>query len=219
MISTVTATTDPTAAETSMKQSLGMNKDDFMKLFIAQLQYQDPLKPQDPSAMLDQLSQLSLVEQSYNSNTALTNLLAAQNNSISMSALSLIGKNVQANGNSVSFDGSSSTNLQFNLPVAASSVQISIIDSSGKTVKTGTLGQSSAGNNIATWDGTDNSGALLPAGLYSFSVSATAANGNPMTATTYTSGQITGVNLTGSAPVLTIGSASVALSDVINVGG
>ena len=115
MVSTVTSTTDTAAASAAMKKSTGMNKDDFMKLFIAQLKYQDPLKPQDPSAMLDQLSQLSLVEQSYNSNTSLNNLLTAQNNSISLSAVSFIGKDVKANGNSTSFDGSTPSPLEFSL--------------------------------------------------------------------------------------------------------
>ena len=217
-INTIAATTDTTAAAAAMKKSTGMNKDDFMKLFIAQLQYQDPLKPQDPSAMLDQLSQLSLVEQSYNSNTSLNKLLTAQNNSISLTALSLIGKNVKADGNNAAFDGSAASNLEFNLPLSAASAQVNIVDGSGRTVRTAALGSSSAGNNSFSWDGRDNSGALLPAGAYTFSVSATAANGGSLAATTYTTGRIDGVNLTGSTPQLTIGSSSVALNDVISVG-
>jgi flagellar basal-body rod modification protein FlgD len=219
MISTVTAATDSTAAAAAMKKSLGMNKDDFMKLFIAQLQYQDPLKPQDPSAMLDQLSQLSLVEQSYNSNTALTNLLTAQNNSISLTALSFIGKDVKATGNGATFDGSASTTLKFNLPLSAASTQVTIVDGSGKTIRTVALGPSNTGDNSFSWDGRDNSGTLLPAGAYTFAVSATAVDGTPLLATTYTTGRINGVNLSGSTPQLTIGATSVALSDVLSVGG
>jgi flagellar basal-body rod modification protein FlgD len=218
MVSTVTAATDPTAAATAMKKSLGMNKDDFMKLFIAQLQYQDPLKPQDPSAMLDQLSQLSLVEQSYNSNTALTNLLSAQNNSISLTAVSFIGKDVKANGNTTTFDGSTAASLEFSLPLAAASAQISIIDGSGHTVRTAALGSCNAGDNGVSWDGRDNSGALLPAGAYTFAINATTASGSAIAATTYTTGKIDGVNLSGSTPQLTIGATSVALSDVISMG-
>jgi flagellar basal-body rod modification protein FlgD len=201
-----------------MKKSLGMNKDDFMKLFIAQLQYQDPLKPQDPSAMLDQLSQLSLVEQSYNSNTALTNLLAAQNNSISLTAVSFIGKDVKATGNAATFDGSTPTNLEYNFAHAASSVQLSIVDGAGHIVRTATLGSANAGDYSFSWDGRDSNGAVLPAGTYAFAVSGTAANGSPQSATTYTTGKIDGVNLSGSTPQLTIGTTSVALSDVISMG-
>jgi flagellar basal-body rod modification protein FlgD len=218
MVGTVTASTDTTAAAAAMKKSLGMNKDDFMKLFIAQLKYQDPMKPQDPSAMLDQLSQLSLVEQSYNSNTSLNNLLTAQNNSISLTAVSFIGKDVKANGNVATFDGSTPSSLEFNLSLPAATTQVSIVDGSGKTVRTAALGSNAAGDNSFSWDGRDNSGALLPAGAYTFAISATSASGSALVATTYTTGKVDGVNLSGSTPQLTIGSTSVALSDVISMG-
>lgn len=218
MVSTVTAATDPTAAAASMKKSMGMNKDDFMKLFIAQLQYQDPLKPQDPSAMLDQLSQLSLVEQSYNSNTSLNKLLTAQNNSISLTAVSFIGKDVKANGNVATFDGSVPASLEFSLPSAASSAQVSIVDGSGHTVRSTALGSFKAGDNSVSWDGRDNSGVLLPAGAYKFAVTATSASGSAIDVTTYTTGKIDGVNLSGSIPQLTIGPTSIALGDVIRMG-
>lgn len=219
MVTSITATTDTTAAAAAMKKSLGMNKDDFMKLFIAQLQYQDPLKPQDPSAMLDQLSQLSLVEQSYNSNTALNNLLSAQNNSMAVTSVSFIGKDVKANGNAVSFDGSTATSLQYHLPVPASTTTVTISDASGHIVRTVQPGGAPAGDASVTWDGRDNNGALLPAGAYSFAVSATSASGTAVGATTYTTGRIDGVNIANGTPVLTIGAANVLLTDVISVKG
>ncbi|HIJ87770.1 MAG TPA: flagellar hook assembly protein FlgD [Desulfuromonadales bacterium] len=218
MVSTVTATTDAASAQAAMKKSLGMNKDDFMKLFIAQLQYQDPMKPQDPSAMLDQLSQLSLVEQSYNSNTSLNNLLKAQNNSISLTAVSFIGKDVKANGNAASFDGSTPSTLEFSLSLPSAATQLAVVDASGKVVRTTELGANTAGDKVFSWDGRDTSGALLPAGAYTFMVRATDASGKTLPATTYTTGRVDGVNLSGSTPQLSIGATSVALSDVISMG-
>ncbi|NTV49004.1 MAG: flagellar hook assembly protein FlgD [Geobacteraceae bacterium] len=218
MVSTVTSTADPTATAAAMKKSLGMNKDDFMKLFIAQLQYQDPLAPQDPSAMLDQLSQLSLVEQSYNSSTALNNLLTAQNNSISLTAVSFIGKDVKAIGNTASFDGSTTKSLEFNLPSSTTATQIKITNSAGNTVKTADIGPQGSGDKSFYWDGRDSSGTLLPAGSYTFAVTGTSASNTAITAATYTTGKIDGVDLSGSTPQLTIGSTAVALSDVISLG-
>jgi flagellar basal-body rod modification protein FlgD len=202
-----------------MKKSLGMNKDDFMKLFIAQLKYQDPLKPQDATAMLDQLSQLTMVEQSYNNTTATNNLLAAQNNSISLTALTLIGKDVKANGNEVSFDGSTAPTVEFSLASAATSSQLSIANSAGVVVRTVDLGSVNSGDSSYVWDGRDGSGALLAAGSYTFAVNAKAGNGGTVTATTYTTGKIDGVDLSGSVPQLNIGASSIALSDVISVKG
>lgn len=219
VVTSVTSATDTTAAAAAMKKSMGMNKDDFMKLFIAQLQFQDPLKPQDPSAMLDQLSQLSLVEQAYNSNTALKDLLTAQNNSMSMTSVSFIGKDVKALGNSVAFDGSTATALSFSLPASAASAAVTISNASGAVVRTVPLGGLAAGDAGYTWDGRDSSGALLPAGSYNFTVSATSASGTALAATTYTTGRIDGVDLSSGTPSLTIGATSVSLADVISVKG
>lgn len=219
MVNSVTATTDTSAAAAAMKKSLGMNKDDFMKLFLAELQYQDPLKPQDPSAMLDQLSQLSLVEQSYNSNTALKNLLEAQNNSMSITAVSFIGKDVKANGSSAEFDGTNPAALQFNLPVPTSGATLTIANASGQIVRTAALGALTAGDAGFAWDGKDSGGTLLPAGSYSFAVNATSASGAAVVATTYTTGRIDGVNFVNGTPALMIGQTSVPLTDVISIKG
>ena len=169
--------------------------------------------------MLDQLSQMSLVEQSYNSNTALNNLLTAQNNSMGMSSVSFIGKNVKANGNSVSFDGTSSPSLHYNLASTASTATVTISDSAGKVVRTATLGSQAAGDGSFSWDGKDSSGTLLSAGAYTFAVTAASSSGAAVAATTYTTGRIDGINLTSSNPSLTIGSTSVSLADVISVQG
>ncbi|MSN25412.1 MAG: flagellar hook assembly protein FlgD [Geobacter sp.] len=219
MVTSLTSVTDTTAAAAAMKKSLGLNKDDFMNLFIAQLKYQDPLKPQDPTAMLDQLSQLSLVEQSYNTNTALQNLLTSQNNSATMSSVSFIGKDVRANGNTVPFDGTSATSMQFNLAAPVDSAVITVTDASGNIVKSITTAALAQGDSSVAWDGRADNGVLMPAGAYSFSVNGTTAGGSKVLATTYTSGRIDGVSISNGTPTLTVGAASIALSDVISVKG
>lgn len=219
MVTSVTSATDTSAAAAAMKKSMGMNKDDFLKLFIEQLKNQDPLKPADAEQMLSQLSQLTQVEQAYNTNTNLTNLLAAQNNANNMTSVSFIGKTVKANGNSVSFDGTSPSSLQFNLSVPTTAATVAITDAAGRIVRTVTVGARAAGDGSFTWDGRDSSGALLPAGAYNFSVTGTTAAGASIAATTYTAGRIDGVALVNGKTSLTIGAASVSLADVISVKG
>lgn len=201
-----------------MKKSIGLNKDDFLKLFISELKYQDPLKPQDPSAMLNQLSQLSLVEQSYNSNTALQNLLTAQNNSATMSSVSFIGKNVKANGNSINFDGTTATTMQYNLPSSVDSATVTITNAAGTTVAIAPLGALAAGDGSLVWDGRDGNGAFLPAGAYTFSVKGKSGTVD-IAGKTYTTGRIDGVNIENGVPNLAVGSISIQLSDVISVMG
>jgi flagellar basal-body rod modification protein FlgD len=96
MITDVTAsTTGSGSAASTMKTSLGMVSNDFLQLFIAQLQYQDPLAPTDATAMMNQLSQLTLVEQSYNTTKALNNLISAQNNATALSSTGLVGGTIR----------------------------------------------------------------------------------------------------------------------------
>jgi len=218
-VGTTTATTDTTAADAAMKKSTGLNKDDFLKLFIAQLQNQDPLSPQDSSQFLSQLAQLTQVEQVYNTNTNLQSLLDAQNNSTTMSSVSFIGKDIKANGNLAPFDGTNPAALQFDFSVPTSSGTVAIADASGQVVRTASLGAQAAGDTTFSWDGRDNNGTVLPAGAYSFSVTGTSASGSAVAATTYTAGRVDGVSLVNDTPSLTIGAATVSMADVINVKG
>lgn len=217
MITGVSSSTDSTSASEEMKKSIGMNKDDFLQLFITQLQNQDPLNPQDGTEFLSQLAQLTQVEQAYNTNTALEKLLAAQNDSMSLSAVSFIDKNVTAKGDSISFDGSTNVALTYDLETSADSVVISVSDGTGKVVRTIETGGNYGGKNSYTWDGTDNSGATVPAGIYSFSITATTTSGSTVSATTYTSGRVNGLSLSSETPTLIMGDVSVSLTDVIGV--
>jgi flagellar basal-body rod modification protein FlgD len=67
--------------------ALGLSSDDFMKLFLAQLQNQDPTQPVDDSQMLGELSQMTEVQTLGQVQTALQGSQLAQSSA-------LIGKNV-----------------------------------------------------------------------------------------------------------------------------
>lgn len=65
----------------------GLTTDDFMKLFLAQLQNQDPTKPVDDQQMLSQLSQMSQIQTLQQVEKALAGSQLAQSSA-------LIGKRV-----------------------------------------------------------------------------------------------------------------------------
>jgi flagellar basal-body rod modification protein FlgD len=220
MINTLSAsdTTSATAAAL-MKKATGMNKDDFLKLFMTQLQNQDPLAPQDSSQFIGQLAQLTQVEQAYNTNSNLQNLLNAQNNANSLAAVSFVGKDILAYGSQISMANGSQPILNYRLSQPASQTTIDITNAVGTKVRTLAQGQTATGDYSYIWDGKDNNGISLPAGKYNFAVNGTDASGNPFSGTPLLQGKVDGVKLDGSAPVLTIGGIDVPLSSLLTVKG
>jgi flagellar basal-body rod modification protein FlgD len=69
-----------------------MDQQAFLKLLMAQLQYQDPLEPMDNTAFLSQTAQFNALSQQEQSNTALQSLLSLQSLT---GGSDLIGKNVE----------------------------------------------------------------------------------------------------------------------------
>lgn len=217
MITTgTTGTSSSASGAASMKQQVGMNQNDFLKLFVAQLQNQDPLSPADSTQFVTQLAQISAVEQAYDTNTNLQSLLAAQNNSAQISAVSFIGKTVVASGNQVTLAGNQPA-INFTLDSAASQVTVAIKNSAGTTVRTLTASDLSAGDASVTWDGKDGNGAVLANGTYTFSVSGTDAGGNTISPTTIVKGKVDGVNFNGDQPMLTVGGMSIPFSSVLSM--
>lgn len=78
-----------------------LGKDDFLKLFVTQLQHQDPMNPSDNSQFMAQMAQFSTLEQITNLANATTQMVFA--NQVSQS-VGLIGRTVtydKADGTSV----------------------------------------------------------------------------------------------------------------------
>src|SRR3982750_4736963 len=86
-----TGTTSTTGAK--LGAAAGMGKDDFMKLLIAQLQNQDPMKPMDDKEFITQLAQFSSLEATNKMTDTLEELSGAQ---LLAQAAGLIGKQISA---------------------------------------------------------------------------------------------------------------------------
>ena len=92
------------------EQVKNLGKDEFLKLLITELKYQDPTNPMQDREFIAQMAQFSSLEQMLNFNTGMQKLL--QNVSF-QSSFNLIGQNVDVdvkdevdqNGNSIIASG------------------------------------------------------------------------------------------------------------------
>ncbi|MFA6596755.1 MAG: flagellar hook capping FlgD N-terminal domain-containing protein [Ignavibacteriaceae bacterium] len=216
-ISSTTSTQNTTA--TQGNSSLG--KDDFLKLMMAQMKYQDPMNPMDNTAFTAQLAQFSSLEQLSNINTSLTqsinaNLMLATSVNNTMSA-TLIGKEAKLSTTTIQKNGQDSATLGYTLPGEAVSATVSIYNESGALVKTIENASTSKGDNKLSWDFSDNQGNTLPDGNYTFSVQATGSNGVDMSVTNFIYGQISGVKFTDAGTKLIVNNSEYLLSDILEI--
>lgn len=85
----------PSATSAAAPASLGITQDDFLKILLTQLQFQDPLKPVDNEQFIAQLAQFSALEINRQQSLSVNDLLAV---TASNQAIGLIGKPVTVNG-------------------------------------------------------------------------------------------------------------------------
>ena len=182
-----------------------LGKDQFIKLFIAQIQYQDPLNPLDSAEFTAQLAQFSSVEQLYGMNSKLGNIEETMNNqSEQRDNLGYIGKTVKADDNTMNVDNGTVQSGSYNLD-GSGYVTIDVYDSDGVIVRTFYKGWEDKGEHDVNWDGRDDSGALAGNGSYTFEVSARDEDGFYVPSNTYISGEVTGITYQNGQPYLMIG--------------
>lgn len=195
-----------------------LDKDSFMKLFVAQMQHQDPLKPMEAYEISAQLAQFSSLEQLYNLNENMNNMIAYQTSQNNLQLLSLINKKVAVVTDKLTLQGGKATEARYELGEEATSCAIKIYGEDGTCVRSLNLGSRDAGSYTLDWDGKDQKGAILPDGRYSFDVVANDATGNEVPVNTSICGRITGLDFEGGITTLVLEDGSkVSVADVARV--
>jgi len=209
---TNTGTNANSSTSNSAMQQLSGNMNTFLTLLTTQLQNQDPLSPMDSTQFTQQLVEYSQVEQQINTNTNLTSLISLQQAGAGAASVGYLGKNVTVtNGNAALTNGSATWN--YALPAGAATSTLTVTNASGQTVYSGP-GETASGSNTFTWNGQNNNGNQQADGTYTLAVTASDANGNPITPTVTSSGTVSEINMSGSSPQLMIGSMAVPLTAV-----
>ena len=94
---------------------------------------------------------------------------------------------------------------------------IQIFEANGNLVRQINEGAVDTSQQTFTWDGKDQQGNQLPAGNYTFSVSATDANNQPIQVTTSMIATVTGIAFKNGVTYLDLGSDQITLNDVIAI--
>jgi flagellar basal-body rod modification protein FlgD len=154
-----------------------LGKDDFMKLLLVELQYQDPTEPMDTEKILAQTSQLATLEASDNTNKALEDLAKSLGNSQQFSTIAAIGKTADLGSDAIAHDEGAPTSFELYFPEDVQAGTIEIKDNTGALVKTLDVGTNPSGVYQFTWDGFNNSGASAESGIYHVSATYETQNG------------------------------------------
>ena len=213
------ATSSSTASDLATGASnLSTSYQTFLTLLTTQLKNQDPSSPMDPNQFTTELVQMTGVQQQLLSNQLLQQLVSASPASGVSSAVSLIGKQVTATSATAALSNGQAS-WTYGLPAAASNATVSVANSTGQVVYTGTAPSFAAGSNTFTWNGQSSSGMQLPDGTYTLSVAATDASGGAITPTLSVSGTASSVQSVNGTTMVTVGSSQVPVSAITDVGG
>jgi flagellar basal-body rod modification protein FlgD len=194
-----------------------ISQDEFLKLFVAQLQHQDPLSPLEPNELTAQLAQFSSLEQLTGVNARLDTLAEVSQKSTDTSVLGLIGREVTFDGSRLGLEDGKSTPVDYTL-TAAADVVATVRNDEGDLVRTIELGRQAAGPQRFEFDGKNAHGIELPDGSYTVEIKALvpgAETPKKLALTTRTA--IDGVDLTTEPPILVAGGVRLTLDQVQQV--
>lgn len=205
----------PTATTSTSSNQLKGTKDEFLKLFMAQLQHQDPLAPKTGADMVAQLAQMTAVEQAQQTNAQLEALAAAQASSSSAGMASLVGRTCDAAIGDVQIDrpgGVPPIEISATGPIKGGAVVIT--DATGKELRRIPIADGARSASVA-WDGKDAGGKDVPAGSYHVAVDPGTSTG---TITSTWRARIEAVELTADGPRLRMGGVLVTPAAIRTIG-
>lgn len=199
------------------RDSIGETFDNFLTLLTTQLQYQDPLSPMDSTQFTEQLVHFTNVEQGIAQNEKLEELIAQNSFNTAAQAVGFIGKEVELFGEFVVVgeggpDDMSS--MTYGLARDAAETTIKILNDAGEVIRE-LPGNTGAGAHDLNWDGRDENGIPVPAGIYGIQVEAVGDNDEPIGTAGRTEALVKAVSMNNGRTFLDIGGLEVPLEDVI----
>ena len=212
-------TVQDTALSKASEQDKSLDKTAFLKLLVAQMKNQDPLKPLENAEFVAQLAQFSNLEQVMGINSRLDQLSLQSQGMQNTQIAQMVGASVTVNGTQVTLDGSGKgAAIGFSLQSPSTSTTINILDGEGKVIRKIDVGGKGTGLSKHTWDGKSDSGVVMPPGSYKVTVEATAANGAKISVTQNVTGIVKSIAFDKGYPELQLDNGlAVPVSDLLRV--
>ena len=199
------STTATKTSTTGSGSAASLTQANFLQLLTAQLKYQSPNNPADPTQMASEFAAISTVEGINSLNTKLSALSTSAGAGQVAQASALVGKQVAVVGNTVTTNASGSTAGAFSLAAASANTDVTILNQDGSVAHTLALGPLAPGQQSFTWPG-GTAGTS-----YSYNVTATDATGAPVSVTPYSVYTVQGVNVSGGTPTLNVAGSATPL--------
>lgn len=195
-----------------------LDKDDFLKLFVTQLQHQDPLNPDDSAEMASKLAHFNSLEQMMNVNKTLDKMVTAQNTGRQLQMIDYVGKEITTSGGRIRLKEGKLSESTFEMTVPSTETTLQVRDAAGVMVAEKAIGSLPVGEHQFQWDGKGGDGKKLPDGIYTYSISARTLDKQDIPVKIQSRVKITGVDIQDSAGAVFTDFGRVKLTDIIAVG-
>lgn len=193
-----------------------IDQEQFLLLFVEQLQNQDPLNPLDVNGMTEQLAQFSSLEQLFAINSNLEGLGERLDGGQTLDPLAYLGTEVTVPGDTITVADDAISTLVLDVPANARGLEVTIQAGAGQSVRQFDLGAQPAGELDLAAAGVDLTD--LADGEYIVVAHAVADDGSPIDVDTLIRATVTGIDPSVEPPVLLLGDQEVQLADVRRIG-
>ena len=178
-ISTAQIPTTTSGKDAVYNPNSQLTNEQFMQLFLTELQYQDPTDPMDTDKMLEQTAYLSTMEMNQNMQKTLNSLSNTLQSQTQLNTISAIGKMADTGKRTINIteeDTNANFELYFNDDISEGNVIIK--DKLGNIVKEFPLEAHTKGVLSFNWDLRDNNGNRVTNDTYEITAEYIDPNGN-----------------------------------------
>ena len=204
-----------------------LEKMDFLRLLVAQLQFQDPLSPMENTEFVAQLAQFSALEGNYNIEKAIEKLDQSFQDTVDVqgysaksmtnaSAVSLIGKQVRLAEKQIRFYENPGEKVPIRVHLGnKSDATVEIRNADGETIRTlTTSGKDAENSSTVYWDGMTDEGKFAGRSSYEIYIQG---QENDSSLYAFVQDVVEGVRFSEEGPLVKIGGKELSIGNILDV--